>query len=103
MRGSEDSFVELEISADFSIATEPLMIQIEKPEYQTSLAGVKIFPHSSTTAEKSLLIQVAPQHPLPNEVETWPTFSAVAEPFLVQFEEPEQEEPQHLSAISVHA
>lgn len=62
MRGSDDSFVELEISADFSIATEPLMIQVEKPEYQTSLAGVKIFPRSSTTMTKPLLIQVAPQH-----------------------------------------
>ncbi len=62
MRGSDDSFFELEISTDFSIATEPLMIQVEKPEYQTSLAGVKIFPRSSTTMAKPLLIQVAPQH-----------------------------------------
>ncbi len=59
MRGSEDSFVVREISADFSIAKEPLRIQVEKPEYQTSLAGVKTFPRSSTTVAKPLLIQVA--------------------------------------------
>ncbi|XP_077057401.1 uncharacterized protein LOC143710324 [Siphateles boraxobius] len=86
----EDSLVKLEIFPDFSRAAEPLMIPVEEPESQTPHAGVKIFPRSCTVA-KPLLIQVAPQHPLPDELETWTSFSTVAEPLMAEKETPPDE------------
>ncbi|XP_067225163.1 golgin subfamily A member 6-like protein 26 [Chanodichthys erythropterus] len=88
--GYEDSLDEMEILPDFSTAAEPVLIQVEEPEYQTPLT---IFPRSSTTVAKPLLIQVAPLHPLPDEVETGPSFFTVDEPLMAQFKEPEKETP----------
>ncbi|ROL51668.1 hypothetical protein DPX16_19187 [Anabarilius grahami] len=88
--GYEDSLDEMEILPDFSTAAEPVLIQVEEPEYQNPLT---IFPRSSTTVAKPLLIQVAPLHPLPDEVETGPSFFTVAEQLMAQFEEPEKETP----------
>ncbi|KAK7122805.1 hypothetical protein R3I94_019799 [Phoxinus phoxinus] len=83
----EDSLAELEILPDFSSAAE-LMVPVEEPESQTPHAGVKIFPRSCRVA-KPLLIQVAPQHPLPDEEETWTSFST--EPLMAEKETPPDE------------
>ncbi|XDV45149.1 hypothetical protein PO909_013288 [Leuciscus waleckii] len=79
-----------DILLDFSSAAKPLMIPLEEPESQTPHVRVDKFPRSCTVA-KPLLIQVAQQHPLPDEVETWTSFSTVAEPLMAEKETPPDE------------